>query len=233
MRHPPLLLLTRPTEASASFAADWTHRMGSKARVLIAPIFAITAVSHQAPHGTAIFTSAHAPPLVKQKGRPAHAWCVGARTAEAASKAGYHPKTAHGSAQDLIEKIVLSDDPGPFVHFRGRETRQNITQSLRQTGRTCDEVIVYSQDSLPLSTQARIALENPGTLLLPLFSPRSAERLSTALNPLTIRAHLKFATLSPAVLAAWSGPNPQEFSIAKRPDRTAMLEALETLASTG
>jgi uroporphyrinogen-III synthase len=232
----PPLLLTRPAAASARFADLWRAR-GSAAPVLIAPVTEIRPVPHARPEGVAIFTSAHAPPLVPDDGRQAEAWCVGPRTAEAALVAGYRPRVASphvsgGTAEDLAAAILASRDPGSFVHFRGREARGDLAARLRAGGRSCAEIIVYAQESLPLSPEALGLLAGAGPVMVPLFSPRSAKRFAAAVKNRPVLAPLWLAMMSAAVRAAWNGPAPARVEVAKRPDAEAMIVALTVFTTT-
>lgn len=225
-------MLTRPTETSKVFAKLWRERAGSDAPVTIAPVFEIHPVPHIAPNGIPIFTSSHAVPLVQQEGRLSCAWCVGARTAEAALAQGYSPKTALGTADDLVAKILASEDPGPFIHFRGQETRGQVAKRLNAAGRSCQEIIVYAQKTVALNTQSQNLLNTAGPILLPLFSPRSAERVSDALKNIPVKANIYLVALSHNVADAWSGPKPDRMKIAQTTDAVSMLDALQDIMTS-
>lgn len=228
----PPLLLTRPRKAANRFAELWRTRMGADAPIIIAPIVAICPVAHALAEGTPIFTSSHAITPDLGNGRQARAWCVGARTAEAASAQGYHPQNASGTSDDLVKQIIASGDHGPFVHYRGQESRGEVAQKLQNAGLNCAEIITYTQKGLPLEQEANDLLTKTGPILVPIFSPRSAQRLSEALRPLIIMADIQLAALSPAVAKSWSGPTPKALQIAENPNSTAMIAALEALITS-
>lgn len=222
----PPLLLTRPATSSARFATLWQKTMGAQSPVIIAPVTKIIPLEHKAPMGVAIFTSSNAVACVQQDGRLSHAWCVGARTAEAASVKGYQTRVASGTADDLVEAILASKDPGPFIHFRGREAHGSVTKRLQSNGLTCVEIVVYDQKPVPLSNEALTLLSRSGPVLLPLFSPRSAERLSDALRDQTIKADLYVAVLSSQVAQTWRFPSTKSMQSAQSPNAEAMIETL-------
>lgn len=235
MAPPPLLLLTRPADAAARFAAEWRARVGAEAPVLIAPVTEIRALPPERDPGgyrVLIFTSANG---VSAAGRPARgqaAWCVGRRTAEAAAAAGFRARAAGGDAEALIAAIRVSGDSGPFLHLRGREARVAVAARLRAAGMKCDEAVVYEQRPLPLSEAALACLAGPAPVLLPLFSANSASRLAAAIGAGGARAPLRLAAISHAAASAWDGPAPARLLVARRPDAPAMLETLQLLAES-
>lgn len=235
---PPPLLLTRPAEASARFAALWRARMGPEAPVVVAPVteIAILPAPDPAPGTVLVFTSENAVRAVapvagqdgRQDGHRARAWCVGARTAEAALQAGFAARDGGGTADDLVAAILASGDPGPFLHARGRQARGDVAARLAGAGLSATEAVVYDQRPLPLSDEALALLAGNGPVLVPLFSAASAVRLAAAMAGHGVRARLRIAAMAPAV--AWTGPAPERLALAARPEAAAMLAALAELA---
>ena len=194
--------------------------------MIIAPVTEIRPVPFERVEATPVFTSVNAISRVPQVGKHVTAWCVGARSAEAASSQGYRARHADGSADDLVAAILGAGDPGPFVHYRGEETRGDVAARLRDAGLYCNEVVVYAQGELPLTAEALDLLARPGPVLVPLFSPRSAERLAEAIAGHAIEAELSLVAMSDAVAAAWRGPGLSEMRISDNPTAVAMLDAL-------
>ena len=89
------------------------------------------------------------------------------------------------------------------------------------------DLLVYQQDPLPLTAHALHRVAQPAPVLVPIFSPRSADLLRALLPPIT--APLYLAAMSKAV-AAHAGLIPHRaMHIAARPDAGAMLDTLEEL----
>lgn len=224
----PPLLLTRPAEASARFSKLWRKDF-PEASVVIAPVTEILPVPHVTRDDTPIFTSSWAPNFIRCKGQNITAWCVGARTAEVAKAQGFSPKIADGTAESLVTEIIASGEKGAFIHYRGRETRGEVTRRLSEAGLSCSETIVYEQKATPISEEGRALLMSPGPVLIPIFSPRSAQRLAKAIEGAQLRAHLYIAAMSSAVAQAWEGPEPECVFVADRPEVGMMIKALHSL----
>lgn len=210
----PVILLTRPAEDSRRFAAllpPWP--------VVISPILRIVPVAHDARRletaGGLVFTSAHAVASAGPgRGRPAI--CVGARTGDVARKAGFDVSTGNGFAESLLPLIAAA--PVGLIHPHGR----HLARTLPVEG-----VVVYDQLEQPLNDAARAALDTDGTVILPLFSPRSARLVLGAVA--SARARLWPVAISPAAMAAW-GPADRH-AIAATPDMQAMAAAIVGLVA--
>lgn len=210
----PVILLTRPAEDSRRFAAmlpSWP--------VVISPILRIVPVAHDARRleiaEGLVFTSAHAVASAGPgRGRPAI--CVGARTADVARRAGFEVSTGNGFAESLLPLIAAA--PVALVHPHGR----HLARKLPVEG-----IVVYDQLEQPLSDAARAALDTDGTVILPLFSPRSARLVSAAVAG--ARARLWPVAISPAAMAAWGAAD--RHAIAATPDMQAMAAAIVGLAA--
>lgn len=155
------------------------------------------------------------------------AWCVGARTAQVAARAGLLAREAGPDAAALVAALLAARPPGPLLHVRGEHAAVAVARLLREAGLPAEEAVAYRADSLAPSAAARAALDGAGPLAVPLFSPRSAALLGDW-GP---RAPLLVAAMSPAVAAAAETLRPRRLIVATRPDATAMAEA--TLALLG
>jgi uroporphyrinogen-III synthase len=225
-------LLTRPAAASERFARQWRATAGAEARVVIAPVTEIVPLPgapDRAGYAGIVFTSENAVAALGPAPRRMAAWCVGARTAEAAAAAGYDAEAAGGDADALVGLILGRNVRGPLLFARGAESRGDVANRLRAAGIACDEAVVYDQRAAPLSAEAVALLGGSAPVLLPLFSPASARRLSAALAGCGVRAPLGVAAMSPAVAEVWTGPAPARSAVAERPDAAGMIAALLSL----
>ncbi|MFO1203768.1 MAG: uroporphyrinogen-III synthase [Tabrizicola sp.] len=227
------VLLTRPKADSESFAAALTARFGARVRPVVAPLLAPRFLTPDLPaqdYCGVIFTSSQAVEGARRLGvaLPRRAWCVGHKTAEVASKAGFDAISADGDADDLIE-VIKSDPPnGRILYLRGVDTRGNIPETLNYSGIDTDVAIVYAQEAQPLGAMALVLLTTPSDLIVPLFSPRTAALFRAAL-PADAKAHLHFATMSAAVAEPIQSLPHTALVIARRPDAKAMLDAVDSL----
>jgi uroporphyrinogen-III synthase len=226
----PVLLITRPDPGAARFAAEAARRWGDRVRIMLSPLMAPEWLSPGLPPGIEgaglIFTSeagvtglARLAPGLK---RPA--WCVGARTAAAAAAAGHAPGAAAADAEALIAGLSARRPPGPLVHARGSDSRGDIAARLTAAGLPTAEVVVYRQAPRPLTAEARAALDGTAPVIVPLFSPRSAQLFAEAATG--VRAPLHLAAISAAVTA----PIPAVSRvIAATPDGPGMSTAIDSL----
>ena len=223
----PLILLTRPQSQAERFAAALHARTGGATEVLIAPLLRIELLAlPQIPDGAAlVFTSENGvAAYAAGGGAPGRiAYCVGDRTAEAAGQAGVRARSAGGTAEDLIALIVAEAPACPLVHLHGRHVRGAVVASLSHHGFAITGHAVYDQVALPLPAAARGALLSGQKVLVPLFSPRSAQLFAKALpdgtkcRPVCISVATR-AALPPALGA--------RASVAEAPTGAAMLNAV-------
>ncbi|SNR23287.1 uroporphyrinogen-III synthase [Paracoccus sediminis] len=210
---PPILLLTRPRPDSRRFAAmlpDW--------RAVIAPVLRIVAVDHDRARlrdaAGLVFTSAHAVGFAGP-GRGRLALCVGGHTAQAARAAGFDVRQGNGFAEGLLP--LIADAPVPLIHPHGC----HLARELPVPG-----MVVYDQQPVPLTAQARDVLAGGAPVVLPLFSPRSARLVSDAVRG--ARAPLWPVAISDAALSRWSAPAVGR-AVADAPDAAAMVHAIRRL----
>lgn len=227
------VLLTRPAAAGDRFAADLAAAFGDRIVTLSSPLIAPRFLTPDLPAGAAALiltseTGAEAAGRLRAGGAalPARAWCVGDRTASAARAAGFEGISAQGDADALVALILSRGERGPLLHLHGRETRGDVAARLAAAGVTATGVAVYAQEAQPLSPAARAALDGAGPVIVPLFSPRTAE-LFAATAP--HRAALWLAALSPAVAAAVADLPAARRVTATTPDAAGMLAALRPL----
>lgn len=158
-----------------------------------------------------------------QVGLPA--FCVGQRTTKAATDAGLKALSANGTADELVALVQGAEPDGPILHIRGEHTRGNIAQRIDAQ---VDEAVAYRQAPVNLTDEAQSGLQGDRAVILPLFSPRTAQlffKLVTKSN-----AQLHVVAISEAVKEAILGSNPPEnmvISVADTPDAAAMLRAIK------
>lgn len=175
----PVLLMTRPAEASARFV-DELRAMDAPAFVpIISPLLdivfgpALPAMSRDA---ALAFTSVNGVRAYAELGGTGQrvAYCVGDATAAAARAVGLRALSAGRDVEALADLIAEQRDTGQIWHLRGTHSRGALAQRLRGAGLDARDAVVYDQPSLPLSPKAREALGTPCAILVPLFSPRTA-----------------------------------------------------------
>lgn len=228
------VLLTRPAAQGDRFAADLRARFGAAVEPVSSPLMEPDLLSPdwpEGPYSCLILTSetgVEAAARLRDLGRvlPVRAICVGDRTAAVARAAGFEAQSAQGDAEALIARILAGDDPGPFLHLRGKDARGDIAPRLAAKGRPAMAAVVYDQRAVPLTEPARRLLAGERAVVVPLFSPRSADLL-LAQGPFV--APLRIAVLSPAVAARAEALAPERMVVADRPDAAAMMEAVATL----
>lgn len=228
------VLLTRPAAQADRFAADLRARFGVKVEPVTSPLMEPEFLLTDWPehdYACLILTSetgVEAAVRLREAGRtlPRRAICVGDRTAAVARAAGFDAQSAQGDAEAVIALILAGDDLGPFLHLRGKEARGDIAPRLAAKGRAALAAVVYDQREAPLSDEARSLLAGDQPVLVPLFSPRSAELL-VAQGPFA--APLLVVALSPAVAVRAEALGAVRMLVAERPDSAAMMEAIAAL----
>lgn len=228
----PYVLLTRPAEPSARFAARLAARWPGL-EVVISPLQEVRPLEWPRPETAAealIFTSQNAVEAAARAGLRGLAYCVGNQTTERAAKAGFTAISAEGEAQALVARIA-ADGPKTVWYLRGREAQGDVAGRLRDLGFTAFEAVVYEMAACPLDPAAKSLLQTGRPVLLPLFSPKSARRAETVLSGTT--APLAVLALSEAVARAAQGLEARLRLVAKRPDADGMVEIVEEALNSG
>lgn len=227
------MLLTRPEAQSRAFAAMLTERFGAAVRPVVSPLMApvfLTPDLPEAEFAAVIFTSATAVEAAHHLAGqlPPKAYCVGRQTAAQAKAAGFEPLSADGNADDLVAMIIADRLHGHLLHLRGEVTRGAVAERLISAGIETFSLALYRQEPRALTTEALVLLAQPATVIVPLFSPRSATLLQAAI-PQKSAARLCLAVMSSAVAEAAAGITSNGVEIARRMDAKAMLEAVRQL----
>lgn len=240
MCHPsdrPTVLLTRPEAASHRVAAALRDRLGPDLPVLISPVLEIeldgdAAAAALAGAGGVILSSENgAAACPAGAGLPA--FCVGARTAAAARKAGLVPVAdAPGHLDGLIAQVAAHGwpaDRGPLVHLHGAHVTGDAASALKDAGIPARSAVVYDQRARPLSNGALRLLAGAAPVIVPVFSPRSGRLVAPALAE--ARAPLRIAAISPRAAAAVGVHGAARVQTARSPDAAAMIDAIAALLS--
>lgn len=220
----PTVLLTRPREASDFFAKALRGR--SDAPVLIAPVFEIAPVGDVIDprgHETLVFTSPRA--VARVRSNPGQlAWCVGDATARAAAAAGFAARSANGDAQSLIAQLLGDRPAEPILHVRGLEGTREVCRALRAQGLRCDEIVAYRQEDAEWNKDVAEKIVRSRRILAPVFSPRSAQRVSEQIDAIRFPGSITAIAISAAAAHRWSASD--TVLVAPQPTAEAMLDTL-------
>lgn len=228
------LLLTRPTQAAQEFAQA-ALQAGWRGAVVLAPLIQI---SHGAPDmsavagaGTLVFTSRHGVGAWQALGGRCDlpVWCVGPRTARAAKDAGFAQiRQAQGGDANSLRAAILAATPvPPVLHLRGAHAAMALAAELDKAGMPAQELVIYDQQECQFSERARALLLCPVTVVVPLFSPRSARLFSRELQKMPyIACRLCVIAISRACAAAVDASKCSSVFTVDRPDGDAMLNAV-------
>jgi uroporphyrinogen-III synthase len=234
----PTLLLTRPAPQSQRFAQE-VRALHPTVQVVISPLMQtkwLTPVLPDGPVRALILTSetgAEAAGQLRLSGHalPDLAYCVGPRTADAARAAGFQPLSAEGDVHALESLIRAAKAEGPLLHIRGQDAAGNLAQSLTMGGIVTYSAITYAQEPCPLTPAATAVLQGEGPILLPLFSPRSAQIFAQSMPPNTT-APLWIVAISPAAALQAQPLNPARLITAAQPNGGNMLHAVADLLAS-
>ncbi|KMW57335.1 Uroporphyrinogen-III synthase [Candidatus Rhodobacter oscarellae] len=230
VRAKPILLLTRPHAQSLEFADMCRRRLGAGIAVMISPLLEIqhrSGIAPIDPNAALVFTSVHGvAALGAAQPRGRRAYCVGARTAQAATAQGYTAVSAGGDGAALVQLLVTERPLGPIWHARGDHVGTDIVAELAGQGLQAQSLVAYEQLAQPLTAQAEAALIAARPIVAPVFSARSARLLGQAVQ--NAAAPLWLAAISAGAAQAYGGPAPARLAIAQNPDAAAMLDLVAT-----
>lgn len=226
----PVILLTRPKKQSDRFTVLCQQVLGAQQPILQSPLLKIEILPlppTKSECEALIFSSENGVlAYVRANGRTdLPAYCVGDRTAKTATEAGLRAHCANGSADDLVQLVQASGIQGKMLHIHGEHTRGDIAERL---GEKTSGVVGYRQISQPINKAALTALACTEKIILPMFSPRTAELFFGAGE--TIIAPLYVIAMSNAVKNAVIGSNfPKNARIetTDTPDADAMLRTIK------
>lgn len=230
---PPTLLLTRPFESSQRFAQS-ARAQGWQGGIVIAPLLRIAAQAldrAQIEHaGSWVATSQHAVKILARTTalRDKPLYCVGPRTAQEGRAQGFgHVHQAGGDGAALLGDLLASPPPAPILHLHGAHLAFELGARLCAAGIDAASVVAYDQRACPLSAAARTLLAGTGAVVVPLFSPRSAQLFVQECQEIgQIGADVHVLAIS-AKAAEALGPRAfASLHVAARPDGEALLDDL-------
>ncbi|MEP2716721.1 uroporphyrinogen-III synthase [Pseudophaeobacter sp.] len=218
------LLMTRPPAASARFVAQLPPELLVRLTVLEAPLLEIKLLELEAGlsfdgYLGVIFTSANGVTTagVPPQGLPAY--CIGARTTQAATEAGWQAQNCGATAAELCGSLQATPPPVPLLHLHGRHTRGEVAETLTAAGLLCEGRVIYEQRLLPLEPEIRQQIGAQSDVVVPLFSPRTARHFaSLGLD----QRNLTLIALSQAVAEELKGLNYKDLQVSKMPDAPSM-----------
>ncbi|WP_299825918.1 uroporphyrinogen-III synthase [uncultured Roseobacter sp.] len=224
------LIMTRPVEANTRFVAQLPTSLSKRLKVIESPLVEIVPESADfeiGPGEAVIFTSAngvqHAP-----DGQGRQAFCVGQRTREAACAAGWDGAFCGQTADALVSSVLAAAPAVRLWHLAGRHTRGQIAERLTAGGLQVTRVTVYDQALRPLTAQAKSLLKQGKTVIVPIFSPRTATQFVQE-YPAGARPHI--VALSDAVAAPMGQLGCASLEVAPAPDAQAVVKCLEKLVA--
>lgn len=223
---PPVLLMTRPAPASAAFADRLPKGM---MRLCISPLIRIAPCDGDLEIGNArglILTSANGVEIASGRltARDLPCYCVGRATTRAATQAGWTAHCVGESANDLVQSLTKTPVEGPLLHLSGVHTRGDIADRLTKAGLPTTALAIYDQVAAPLNAEAVALLNGTDPVVIPVFSPRTAEGLA---GQAPFAAPLHLIALSQAVAAPLDGISARERVICARPDADHMGREVE------
>ena len=228
----PVLLLTRPRDASERFASEVAGVLGASApEFCISPLMRVDFAGRlpdMADAAALVFTSANGVRAYAAAGGPRGlpSFAVGEATAEAARRAGIAAEAAGGDARALVTHLAARRPSGRIVHVRGEHARGDVAARLREAGLRAEEAVLYRQVLLPFSDRARALLSGRAPVVAPLFSPRTAEQFARQHRG---GAPLWILAMSEAVARRVSHLPARRIAVATRPDAPAMLAGVAGL----
>jgi uroporphyrinogen-III synthase len=226
----PKLIITRPVE-SANLFASFFERNLQKEQIIISPaieikFFSRPKILRKNPY--LIFTSSNG---VKAAGQATNnnirAICVGDRTTSLASSLGYSAEKYGDNVEQLIKKLCLNKNiEGNILHVRGKYTKVDLMDHLREAGFLCHEWEGYDQIAKNLSFHALNAFKNGEKIILPIFSERSGRLLKDQI-PNFDKCHI--IAISSAVANVFLDKSPASISEAQTPNLVGMRSSTKTV----
>ncbi|WP_416914287.1 uroporphyrinogen-III synthase [Seohaeicola sp.] len=228
----PVILLTRPEASSHRMAKLLSVAFGDRLDVCISPLMEIV-LDPRLPSldgiRTLIFTSANGVATYVAANGPKSLPCytVGDATARAAMAAGLQATSAGGDADALVARIKQDKPAAPMLHVRGAHARGDIPERLGAVGVPVAQAIVYHQNALTLTEEAKALLDGDRPVILPLFSPRSAALMGSA----PVSAKVYAVAISEATANALRF-DVEQMHVASHPDFESMAKVVADLLDT-
>lgn len=221
------VLITRPKAQAEAFAASLEAAHGGPLHCVISPLIEIAPVAvvgalDEVKH--VVFTSINGVSQAMRVGIPVGitAWCVGSRTAQAATELGFDVRIADGNNRSLVALIVAQAPVGRMVHLRGRHVAGTVVDDLAAAGINCEAVIAYDQVAIAPTQLALDTLKGETPIIVPLFSPRSAKLFGQIAD---FNAPLHLVVISEAIDVVQQNAPVVSRAVAKSRDGAGMVAA--------
>ncbi|MEE4187524.1 MAG: uroporphyrinogen-III synthase [Roseobacter sp.] len=220
------MILTRPDAANSAFMGDFPKPLAAQLTFIESPLLRVVPLQTQAvmaQDAAAVFTSVNGVRFAPQSmGRKAY--CVGVRTTQAATAAGWEAICAGRNAEELVASLLKMRPDHALLHLSGAHTRGQVSERLTQAGLKARRMPLYDQVLLPLSVKAERALESQSPVIVPLFSPRTAAHFAAVApdNPL-----LRVVGMSAAVTAEIGNMARFEVLTADEPTSDSVIDCIE------
>lgn len=231
----PGLLITRPAAAADAFAQRVRARFGAALDIIVSPILTISyrpLALDLGRYPTLIFTSAHAVRALATvtQHRDVTCYAVGGATREAALAEGFDAKDGGGTAALLAQRILRDTPQTPCLYLRGAHVACDLAKTLSSAGIDTQETVIYDQQEAALNPAAQQLLSSDRSVMLPLFSARSAALFFdryAATGPLDVVA------MSAAIAAQVPGGRVRSLRVCAAPTaETMLLEIAISLQAT-
>jgi uroporphyrinogen-III synthase len=226
------LLMTRPLSSAQRFVADLPEQARSSVDVIYAPLMEIRSVPGEvdaADVKALIFSSANGvDAAIGRVTLHLPAYCVGERTTQKALEAGWEARCMGKTADDLVEALKNMSPPVPILHLHGRNTRGEVAERLSAAGLPCRGQTIYDQRLLPLGKAATRAISSHHAMIVPVFSPRTAQHFAD-ICPDASNLHL--IALSHAVAKPLKALNCRDLQVCSKPDAIAMAAMVRDAAA--
>lgn len=222
----PVLLMTRPQKAAERFVAELDPNLRDAANIVYSPVLEIKstgAVPVFDQFSGFIFSSAQVFGFLPA-GQGRTCFCVGAQTAAQARTCGWRVAGVFDTAEQLVAGIETTLEP--LLHISGLHRRGEIAERLTAKGIRTEVTVVYRQDPKDLSVTAHEVLSSGVPVVLPVFSPRSAQILAASGANL-VRCHL--IVMSPAVAEPLEEKRVGSLIVLPAPRGDQMRKAVENM----
>lgn len=224
------LMMTRPRVASDRFVASLSIADPARVMVCYSPLIDIVPVATDITFqntDAVLFTSQNAVTVASKltARRDLPCVCVGSTTTQAAQNAGWDAQCAGETADDLVA-WTMAGPSQRYLHLSGRHTRGDIADRLSTADRPTRAVVVYDQNLNPLTDQAQAILNTDASVIVPLFSPRTARHF---VDQLTGTASIHVVAISDAAAEPLKTRAIQTLRVVKRPTSDMMRTEVEIL----
>ncbi len=225
----PILLMTRAQEASEHFVRRLDPNVLKGITILYAPLLKIVPTQNTielAQYNAVIFSSVNGV-LFAPQGSGRDAYCVGARTTDAALARGWQVKGTAQDAHALVALLLKTEPVGAMLHIAGEHRRGKIAEKLTAAGYQTDVHTTYRQPLVPFRAEVKEAIAGEGAVIVPLFSPRVAAQFASQIADYGSLLHV--LAMSPAVKEALKGACVGKVQIASAPTGDEMRRGVEIL----